>query len=89
MHNLGEKCVQAVYLAVDSLVRTAAAKLVVCTKLGLCAAYTKVCTTTVHSLSSSFASVKGLLVHIIHTPYISSNMLNRLLIINKHSGELL
>ena len=89
MHNLGIKCVQTVYLAVDSLVRTAAAKLVVCTKLGLYAAYTKVYTRALHSLSSNFTSVKGLLVHIIHTPYISPNMLNRLLIINKHSGELL
>lgn len=89
MHNPRTKCVQVVYLAVDSLVRIAAAKLVVCTKLGLCAAYTKVYTRAVHSLNSTFTSVNGLLVHIIHTPYISSNMLNRLLIINKHSGELL
>ena len=89
MHNVSKTCVQTVRSGGVKYVHGLGIFTAVCTTKYLYATCTKVYTSTVHILRRQFASAIGQVIHTIHTPYISPNILNRLLIINKHSGELL
>jgi len=89
MHKLSIYCVQLVRWCGGNFVDTLSLKNAVCTITNLCARYTNVYTSTFHTLNNLFVSVYARLSHTIHTPYINSNILPRLLINTKHSGELL
>lgn len=89
MHKLSRMCVQPIHKLWVVLVDTFGALAAVCTKRALCAAYAKVTTRRVHTPSLPYSSVIFGVMHTVHTPYINQSILNRLLIINKHSGELL
>lgn len=89
MHKLSTLCVQLAGKSVGKYMSALVQKTTMCTTKDLYALYAKVYTSRFHSYLCKSTPVLNPLTHTIHTPYINSNTLNRILINTKHSGELI
>jgi hypothetical protein len=89
MHKLSTLCAQLAGKSVGKYMCVLVQKTTMCKTIDLYAFYTKVYTNLFHGYLYKTISVISPLSHTIHTPYINSNILNRLLINTKHSGELI